>query len=152
MSIEGPGSADLTGDSVGMSANACVVGDEMTAPSGHANCDTPCVPRTQRQIERVLFGIDELGEVVAHMARLSSAEDGWINMIPMITSDDERPTSLRFFTLLSGGSTGDTMCTWIPRSRNRRGDVLPSLGIADVTGHRVFADLHASAFQFHERG
>ncbi len=115
----------------------------MSALSGRADCDTPGVSRKQRQIERVVFRVDELEKVVACMARLSSAEDGWINLIPRINNDDERPTSLRFFTLFSGGATGDTMCTWIPGSHNRRGVVQPSLGIAHVTGHRVFAGLHS---------
>ena len=99
------------------------------------------MPRERRQIERVAFNGDELKEVVAYMARLGSAEDGWINLTPRTSDDDDRPTSLRFFTLLSGGSTGDTMCTWIPGSHNRRGLVQPTLGIAHITGHRVFAEL-----------
>ena len=99
------------------------------------------MPRKRRQIERVVFNGDEPKQVVAYMARLGSAEDGWINLIPRISDDDDRPTSLRFFTLFSGGSTGDTMCTWIPGSHNRRGLVQPTLGIADATGRRVFAEL-----------
>ena len=99
------------------------------------------MPRKRRQIERVVFNGDEPKQVVAYMARLGSAEDGWINLIPRISDDDDRPTSLRFFTLFSGGSTGDTMCTWIPGSHNRRGLVQPTLGIAHATGRRVFAEL-----------
>ena len=91
------------------------------------------------------FSIDELTQIVAYMARLTGAEDGWINLIPRIIEEDERPTSLGFFTLLGGGAIGVTMCTWIPGSHNRRGLIRPSLGITHVTGHRVFAELHSLA-------
>lgn len=101
--------------------------------------------RELRQIERVKFSVDELTQIVACMARLTGAEDGWINLIPRIIEEDERPTSLGFFTLLGGGAIGVTMCTWIPGSHNRRGLVKPSLGITHVTGHRVFAELHSLA-------
>ena len=101
--------------------------------------------RELRQIERVKFSIDELTQIVAGMERLTGAEDGWINLIPRITDNDERPTSLGFFRLLGGGDIGVTMCTWIPGSHNRRGLIRPSLGITHVTGHRVFAELHSLA-------
>ncbi len=91
------------------------------------------------------FGADEPAYIVACMDRLAGAGDGWINLIPRIADDDndERPTSLGFFTLVGGGSTGVTMCTWIPVSRHHRGRIESSLGITHVTGHRAFAELHS---------
>ena len=91
------------------------------------------------------FNVDELSLVVVRMERLAGAGEGWINLIPRIADYDERPTSLGFFTLLSGGGTGVTMCTWIPGCHDRRGTTWTSLGIAHVTGHRVFAELHSLA-------
>jgi hypothetical protein len=108
-------------------------------------CDTPRVARKLRSIEQVHFGVDELTQVVARMTRLTSAEDGWINVIPKINDNDEKPTSLGFLTLLGGGGPGVTMCTWVPAYHGRRGLMRPSLGITHVTGHRVFADLHRLA-------
>ena len=77
------------------------------------------------------------------MNRLAGAEDGWINLVPRIADIDERPTSLRLFTLFSGNGTGVTMCTWVPGSHDRRGRTQPSLGITHVTGRRVVAELRA---------
>ncbi|MGA3354235.1 MAG: hypothetical protein ABSD85_13780 [Acidimicrobiales bacterium] len=110
-----------------------------------ANCDTPRVARELRQIEREEFSIDELTPIVRWMARLAGAADGWINLVPKLTDDEERPTSLGFFALFGGGSSGVTMCTWIPGSHNHRGPVRPSLGISHVTGHRAARELYLLA-------
>lgn len=91
------------------------------------------------------FTVDDLTQVVAHMAQLASTEDGWINLIPKINDNGERPTSLAFFTLFSGGGGGVTMCTWVPGSHSRRRVIRPRLGIAHGTGHRVFAELRSLA-------
>ncbi|MGD0984824.1 MAG: hypothetical protein ABSA65_13570 [Acidimicrobiales bacterium] len=101
--------------------------------------------RALRDIEQLEFSVDDRVQVVACMERLAGAEDGWINLIPRIADNDERPTSLGFFALLGGSAIGVTMCTWVPGSHNRRGFVKPSLGIAHVTRHRVFAELHSRA-------
>jgi hypothetical protein len=93
----------------------------------------------------VEFTVEDPAQVVAHMARLADAEDGWINAVPKINDNDEKPTSLGFFTLLSGGGSSVTMCTWVPGSHGRHGLTRPSLGIAHGTGHRVFAELHSLA-------
>jgi hypothetical protein len=92
-------------------------------------------------MERVKFTVGDLTPVVACMATLASAEDGWINLIPRIDEQEEKPTSLGFFTLFSGGASGLTMCTWLPGGRNRRGPTLPSLGISHVTSRRAVARL-----------
>lgn len=75
------------------------------------------------------------------MARLSAAGDGWINLLPKIADDDDRPTALRFFTLFSGGGTGITMCSWIPGRDARGGRSESRVGITHVTGRRVKAEL-----------
>jgi len=97
----------------------------------------------QRQIERVDFAAGELAPVVAYMERLAAAGDGWINLVPRIADNDERPTSLGFFALFSGGGSGAVMCTWIPGHHGRRGDVESSLGITHVTGRRAVAELRS---------
>jgi hypothetical protein len=94
-----------------------------------------------RQIERVEFGDGGQAPIVASMTRIAAAADGWINLVPVIEADDEPPLPLRFFTLFSGNGVGVTMCTWVPGTRDRRGPVLPSLGIAHLTGRRVVAAL-----------
>jgi len=87
------------------------------------------------------FSVDQHTQIVAWMAQLSGVGDGWINLIPRIGDDDEKPTSLGFFALFSGGGTGVTLCTWIPARVDRHGDVRSSLGITHVTGHRAASTL-----------
>jgi hypothetical protein len=101
--------------------------------------------RKLRQVERVPFSVEQHGQILAWMAQLSEAGDGWINLIPGIGDDDEKPTALGFFALFSGGGTGVTLCTWIPAREERHGPARPSLGITHVTGHRAAAALASLA-------
>jgi hypothetical protein len=76
------------------------------------------------------------------MAQLATAGDGWINLIPrMSDDDDDNPTSLGFLTLFGGGGPGMTMCTWIPGTRDHAAQTQSSLGIAHQTGHRAVTEL-----------
>ena len=97
--------------------------------------------RKLRRIERVEFSGDDYTLITAHMARLVDAGDGWINLIPKIADDREAPTSLGFLTLVGGGASGVTMCTWIPASHEHRGRSQASVGIAHVTGRRAVPEL-----------
>jgi hypothetical protein len=89
----------------------------------------------------VEFSGDKAAQIVAWMERLADAGDGWINVIPELNEDDERPTSLGFFTLFGGGGLGVTMCTWIPAAPDDHGGTHSSLGITHLTGQRAFARL-----------
>jgi len=115
------------------------------ARSSTAGCDTPQMPRSPRRIERVEFSSEEFSAVIESMEKLAQAGDGWINLIPQIDDHEEKSTSLGFFTLLSGGGMGVTMCTWIPRAHDHSGRDQPSLGITHATGHRAGAELYAHA-------
>lgn len=95
-----------------------------------------------RQVHQFPFEADGLGEVLASMARLAAAGDGWINLVPQLSGEQERPTSLRFSTLFGGGSTGITLCTWIPGRHDPHGGP-SSLGITHITGRRAVAQLEA---------
>ena len=79
------------------------------------------------------------------MSELAVAGDGWINLVPrMSQEDDEKPTSLGFLTLFGGGGPGVTMCTWIPAAtKDHNASTRASLGISHVTGHRAVAELAA---------
>jgi hypothetical protein len=105
------------------------------------NCDTPAVVRGRREVEQVEFSGDKPAQIVAWMDRLAGAGDGWINVVPKMNEDDERPTSLGFFTLFGGGGLGVTMCTWIPAPGSERDSMHTSLGITHLTGQRAFARL-----------
>jgi hypothetical protein len=104
------------------------------------------VLRTPHQIHRIDFRTD-LTPIVARMDHLANAGDGWINLIPKTSDDDddERSTSLGFFALFSGGGIGVTMATWIPGSESGRGRELPSLGISHLTCRRAIAQLFAQS-------
>lgn len=98
---------------------------------------------SRRQVEKLVFRADEPDRVVASMARLAAAGDGWINVLPSSPDvDDEQPTSLRFMTLFGGGGMGLTMGTWVPPGRDAD-EGRPRLGITHVVGRRVVRDLAA---------
>lgn len=87
------------------------------------------------------FRADDLGQVVASMARLAAAGDGWINLVPEFPGgDDDQPTSLRFLTLFGGGGMGLTMGTWVPAGRDADAG-RPRLGVTHTTGRRAVAEL-----------
>ncbi|HEY5271855.1 MAG TPA: hypothetical protein VIJ34_01330 [Acidimicrobiales bacterium] len=78
------------------------------------------------------------------MTQLATAGDGWINLIPrMSEEDDDQPTSLGFMTVFGGGGPGVTMCTWIPGTKDHDAAAQSSLGIEHVTGHRAVNELAA---------
>lgn len=91
-------------------------------------------------MERVRFSAADHAGLVAHMERLAAAGDGWINLVPGLDENEEKPTSLGFLTLFSGGSIGVTMCTWIPAKRSGG---RASLGITHVTFRRAVPRLQA---------
>lgn len=98
----------------------------------------------ERKVETFGFRADEPAAVVAAMGRLSAARDGWVNLRPTVDGeDDDRPSSLGFFTLLSGGSPGVTMGTWVPAAPGERGRERPRLGLAHRAGRRAVATLTA---------
>jgi hypothetical protein len=99
------------------------------------------VVRKPREVKRIDFSVDELTTVIASMEGLAVAGDGWINLLPKINDDDERPPPLGFYALFSGGGTSVTVCTWVPANREHRGRNQPSIGITHATGRRVVAQL-----------
>jgi hypothetical protein len=113
--------------------------------SSPAGRDTAAVARTQRRVERVVFSATDAAPVLASMARLADAGDGWINVVPRIAGDEERPTTLGFLTMLSGGGPALTMCTWTPGKRDEARPGAARLGITHVTGRRAVGTLHSLA-------
>jgi hypothetical protein len=99
------------------------------------------MPRKLRAVEQLQFSAAALTPIVARMDQLASAGDGWINLVPSISDRRERPTTLGFMALFSGGGTGATMITWMPGRSEKRGAIGPSLGITHATGHRAVAAL-----------
>jgi hypothetical protein len=107
------------------------------------------VLRKTRHVKRVDFIPDAPAEVLEYMSQLSRAGDGWINLTPKIEGNEESKP-LGFFTLFGGGSTGVTMCTWIPKSDDPSGRDQIRLGITHNTGLRAVAQLQSVAFPIPE--
>lgn len=100
--------------------------------------------RQVRQIETIHFHAEGPAAVLSAMARLSAAGDGWVNLRPSVEGEEEdRPSSLRFFTLLSGGGPGVTMGTWVPPAPGQRGRERASLGLSHRLGRRAVGELAA---------
>jgi hypothetical protein len=91
--------------------------------------------RTARIVKRVEFNADDPAEIVGYMDLLADARDGWINLTPK--TSDESPSTLGFLALFGGGSSGTTMCTWIPEPEDQQGIRHVSLGITHTTGRRI---------------
>jgi hypothetical protein len=79
------------------------------------------------------------------MRHLAASQDGWINVLPTDEARDDGPPRLGFLALFGGGSSGVTMCTWIPGSLEHHGNALPSLGITHNQARRVVAKLQSGA-------
>lgn len=76
-----------------------------------------------RHVEEIEFYPGDAGRVVAEMARLAEAHDGWVNLLPGVVDDDVAgPGKPSVFSTLFGGSAAPvTMVTWIPPKPTRRG-------------------------------
>ena len=99
----------------------------------------------RRRVEELEFTPDDVSAVVAHMARLSSVEDGWINLLPGVPEDDEsegpgRPSALS--AMFGSAQAPVTMGTWMPARRGRRPRAV-TLGIVHPRGRRAVAQLAA---------
>jgi len=95
-----------------------------------------------RDVVQIEFVPGDTHAVVAQMARLADAEDGWINLLPGV--DDEevaepgRPSALP--ALFGSAQSPVTMGTWIPARSGRRGGEV-TVGIVHPRGRHAVAQL-----------
>jgi hypothetical protein len=88
-----------------------------------------------RRVERFEFTPEDAAMVVACMAQLAAARDGWINLLPAIVDDEDAPTMPTGLTALFGGTNpGVTMCSWVPGAQDRRQREPNRLGIMHACG------------------
>lgn len=113
-----------------------------------SECETDRVTRTIRMMKRMEFSADDPSEILNYMDLLSDTRDGWINLTPATDSKEGR-ASLGFLALFGGGSSGMTMCTWIPEPEDPHGGRQVSLGITHTTGRRVRTQLSSLAIPAH---
>jgi len=102
------------------------------------------VARKVRRIERFEFVSGEPAKALEYMGQLVEAQSGWINFLPGIVEDEERPQSPTGLAALFGfGAPGNVMCTWIPAAQDRRRLDAPKLGIMHPRGQRAAPDLQS---------
>lgn len=94
-------------------------------------------------MEELEFRPEDTAAVVERMAALSTAEDGWINLVPGVPDDDEtedlaRPSA--FGALLGSAQSPLTMGTWMPARHGRRPREV-TLGIMHPRGRRAVQQL-----------
>jgi hypothetical protein len=98
----------------------------------------------RRRVEELEFVPGDTGPVVAEMARLAQAGDGWINLLPGVDEEEaeaEGPGRSSALSALFGSAQAPvTMGTWIPARPGRR---LPeaTVGIVHPRGRHAVAQL-----------
>lgn len=94
--------------------------------------------RRRRPIEELEFVPPEVGEVLAAMAALDGAGDGWINVLPGVPEEEVEEAPRTAFTALFGAPQPPaTMGTWVP-GRPGQG---PSVGISHPRGRSAARQL-----------
>lgn len=96
--------------------------------------------RVVRLMKQVEFRSDDPTEIINYMTLISTARDGWINVLPEKDAEEGTGT-LGFLTLFGGGSSGVTMFTWKPEPDDQQGARHVTVGITHATGRRVAAQL-----------
>ena len=96
----------------------------------------------RRTVERVEFAAEAPAAVLAAMDRLSSALDGWINLLPGLAVEGEvDPNGPGLFPMLSPRFPGATMGSWFPPRGGRRPRAEQVVGVTHSTGARVVVGL-----------
>jgi hypothetical protein len=97
----------------------------------------------RRRMVQLEFAAEEPSRVLRHMAELTAAQDGWINLLPGIADGEEATEAPGLFPMFSNSHPGVTMCTWMPPSGGRRPRAEILLGITHTAGRRVVPSLTA---------
>ncbi len=91
-----------------------------------------------RRVEKLEFTPEDPSAVLGHMAALTEAHDGWINLLPGLPDlEVAAPTAQGpLASLFSSQRVGVTMATWMPPGAGRRGSAA-SLGIMHPPGRAL---------------
>jgi len=87
-----------------------------------------------RTVHKVQFRPGESGEVLAAMATIGQAGDGWINLLPGIDSDEAPPRPTGLTAVLAPRTPGAVMGTWTPEKQTRRGMQGATVGLLHPAG------------------
>ncbi|MGH9086730.1 MAG: hypothetical protein ACRDYZ_01225 [Acidimicrobiales bacterium] len=80
----------------------------------------------------------EVGDVLASMATLAAAADGWVNLLPGVPEEEVEEAPRSVFTALFGPPQPPaTMGTWVPKRRGHG----PTVGISHPRGRHAVRQL-----------
>lgn len=97
--------------------------------------------RRHRPVEAVEFTPPDVGAVVEWMAVLSSAGDGWVNLLPGVPEDAvEEPPRTVFTAIFGSARPPVTMCTWMPARHGQP----PTVGVSHPGDGRAVPQLVAA--------
>jgi hypothetical protein len=101
-----------------------------------------------RAIEEIEFEPAEASAVLEWMARLASAGDGWINLLPGVPDEEVAEESRSVFAALFGKALPPvSMCTWVPSRRDGRGHPEQTVGIMHPKGRHAVAQLASTGVE-----
>jgi hypothetical protein len=88
----------------------------------------------KRPRERLEFKPTDPGEILSAMATISSAGEGWINLLPGIDSDDAPPPPTGIAAILAPRTPGAVMSTWAPPGSSHHQPHGATVGILHSAG------------------
>lgn len=94
--------------------------------------------------ELVEFRPDEAGAVVAAMAAMHAAHEGWINVQPAVNEDDLPAPGSPLFGIFSGSGPAVPLITWAPGEKRRRGFGRSTVGVQHGSGPKAADRLRES--------
>jgi hypothetical protein len=96
---------------------------------------------TRSRPEQIEFAPDRLGPVLAHMATMTAASSGWINICPIIEAEHVPPPP-GVLSIFGGSIHKVPTGTWMPGKVERSGSVgATRIGLQHSGGPRVVAQL-----------
>lgn len=99
--------------------------------------------------DEIVFRADDRAELVARMARLARARDGWVNISPVLPEGVNPPRQglLRF---LGARGPEALLATWIPGKARREGFEPTTVGLQHAAGKKVVSRLADSGLPMPE--
>lgn len=87
-----------------------------------------------RTVEKLQFRPGEADGILAAMATITQAGDGWINLLPGIDSDEAPPRPTGLTAILAPRTPGAVMGTWTPQKQTRHSMKGATVGLIHPAG------------------
>lgn len=96
----------------------------------------------RRQTRTIEFTPPDVTPVADYLAQVTEAADGWINLLPGVDMEEERPVAPSgLFGLFGNRQPPVTMCTLMPPKKDRQVSEGVTVGLLHPTGGRAVARL-----------